>query len=185
MIIAPRPDWSAADLVTPIVGEAEPPAALESLALAEWWTRAVAAAPYAATLRFADGATSPATTRRATQAVGPGCRWAKWTTTRYGYGNGPTQAATSVSTAEGGIAVYSQAKPHAIGTAALSPIVQQGGEFDGLDGGDEQVATNGAASMVRVPEALAPALVEVEWQYGGALSLYVPAAGQTDDLETL
>lgn len=185
MMPPPRPDWSTTDLASQLVTEPEPAAALESLAMAEWWTRAVACAPYAATLRIVEGVTSPATTRRLTISVAVGCRYGRWQAARYGYGDGVAQSSTQVSADEAGLAVYSVAASPVGGSSALGPYVQQGGDYAALAGGDDTDTSNGNAALVELTESLAVGSMEVEVQNVVAFAMHVPAIGQSADLETV
>jgi hypothetical protein len=181
MIFAARPDWSSIDLDAPIIVEAEPDASLETLTIAEWWTRAIAAAPYAGTLRIFDS-TAQATTRRIGIMVAPACKLGRWYGSRYGYGTG-VQTQSKVS--NGSLTIYSVTQSPIVGTQAFAPLVKQGGIVGEIVGGEDTDTANGNAALIEVTEGLASALVELEVQQLNSFVLCIIPGGQTDDLETL
>lgn len=185
MIPAPRPDWSLADLTTPLCSEAEPPASLETLAAAEWWTRALCCSPYAGTLRIFDGVTLPATVRRLTISINPGTRYARIYGSRYAYGTPAAIATSKASSSDTGLATYSIVSCAASGSEAFAPLVQQGGEVVEVIGGDDTNLADGVQSLLGLPESLSVDTETIEARSFCAFSLLVPPNGQSADLETL
>ena len=126
MIPTPRQDWTALDLTSPLVSEPEPPAALETLAWAQYLSLAVLSTPYPNALKCFDGVSANLTARRITQVVGPGCNQARFATTRYGRGPKAMPAA-KVSTSTGGLGVYSDAPSTVQGVEGYLELDKQEG----------------------------------------------------------
>ena len=180
-----RPSWGKVDATSPLLAEPEPPAALEVLALAEWWTRALCCAPYAGTLRVMDSVTSPATTRRIRCAFAVGSRFGRMYGTRYAYEPGAATDPSKGSTQDNGLATYAVVASPVDGSEAFAPAVQQGGLVEEVLGGDDTDLSDGVASLLGLEESLDSTIQLLEVQRFAAFSVLVPPSGQSADLETL
>jgi hypothetical protein len=184
MIPATRPDWSTADLTTDLTTLPEPPASLELLAMADWWTRAVLTSPYGGTARIVDAVTSGLTTRRASTVIAPACKYGRFTALRYGFDGSGAQADTKVNTSSG-LAYASAATCPVQGSTAFGEIEQQGGVWGEILGGDDTDTTDGNAALLELPEDLVPTVLLFEVQNVLSLVIEVHPAGQSVDLEAL
>lgn len=184
MIPASRPDFAALDLTSPVTSDPTPPAALELLAYTEWFSRAVATAPYANSAKMFDGLTAGLGTRRLSAIVPVGINKARYHSTRYGVGTS-SQSATRASTATGGLGVYSDISSPVSGTSYYLAAEQQGGDLAVVESGNDTSTTSGAESYLTLPESLAPQVIEVEVVNSAGWSMHIPSEGQSLDLETL